>query len=125
MFVPARLLFALGHKPEEARSRPMRSCDLPGDCGEGWIAGAGINEPVFRHRDGMGPATPLADQAGAGFQGEAGSWADPSRSAQGFGQRLQFTDCRLAEAAMLDLLTPVGNAQRQEITADFRWTTFI
>src|SRR5450759_5537775 len=59
----ARTLFARSQQPEEARARLVRSCYLFGDLGQGRITGAGILEPIFRHRDGVGPAMPFADKA--------------------------------------------------------------
>src|SRR5450759_3097715 len=116
----ARVLFARSQQPEEARARPVRSCDLFGDLGQGRITGAGILKPIFRHRDGVGPAMPFADKARTRFQAETWCGADAACRTQGLRQRPQLTTRRLAEPAVFNFLKPVANPEDQQIVADPR-----
>ena len=87
---------------------------------QGRIAGAGVVEPVLRHRHGVGAATPFADEARARLQAETWRGADPACGAQGLRQRPQLAKCRLAEPAVFDLLKPVCDAEDQQVAADPR-----
>jgi hypothetical protein len=49
----------------------MRSGDLFGDCGQGWIVFPGIFEPIFRDCDGVRAAAPFPNKTRPGLQAEA------------------------------------------------------
>ena len=74
--------------------------DLPGDHGQGPIAGSFMLEAVFRHRDGMRAAMPFADQPRAGLEAQAGGGANAARRLQALCNGLQLAAGRLAETSI-------------------------
>ena len=98
----------------------MRSGDLFGDGGQGWIVCPGIFEPIFRDCDGVRAAAPFPNQTRAGLQAEARYGANPSRCLQGLRHRLQLAPGRLAEPAMRDFLKSVPERKDKQVAADPR-----
>ena len=96
----------------------MRSGDLLGDLGQRCVTRAGIFEPIFGHRDSVGPATPFADKTHAPLQAETRCGADAACRTQSLRQRPQLTTRRLAEPAVFNFLKPVANPEDQQIAAD-------
>ena len=80
--------------------------DLPGDAGQGPIAGSLMVEAVLRHCDGMGAAMPFADKPRAGLEAQAGGGADTAACLPALRHRLQLAAGRLAETAMRLFLEP-------------------
>jgi len=96
----------------------MGTSDRFGGLCERWIARAGILKPVFRHRDGVGAATPFADQPGARLQTEAWIGSDLASGPEHLRQRLQLATCGLAEPTVLEFLEPVPDPPDQQVAAD-------
>ena len=99
--------------------------DLPGDHGQGPIAGSLILEAVFRHGDGMRAAMPFADQPRAGLEAQAGRGANAAGRLQALCNRLQLAAGRLAETAMLAFLKLVAERQGKQVAAELRRGTAI
>ena len=103
----------------------MRSGDLLGDLGQRRVTGAGVFEPVLRHRDGVGPAMPFADKTRTRLQAETRCGADATCGSQCFRQRPQLATRRLAEPAVFNFLKPVANPEDQQVAADPRRITVV
>src|ERR1700730_11014178 len=112
-------------QPKEARTRPVRSGDLFGDLGQGWIARPGILEPILRDRDGVRAATPFPNQTRAGLQAEARRRASPARCPQGLRHCLQLAPGRFAEPAMRDFLKSVTERKDKQVATDPRRFTVV
>ena len=95
--------------------------DLPGDHGQGPIAGSLVFEAVFRHGDSMRAAMPVADESRTGLQAQAGRGADAARRPKALCNCLQLAAGRLAQASMRALLKLIAERQGKQVTAELRW----
>src|ERR1700722_2815534 len=94
---------------EKGRARPTRTGDLARNFGEAAVSDPVVFETRFGRCDLMCFPTPLANQAGAGFDsGPTPGFGRPFRLFKALGNAAEFGECRWLEATVRVFLNSVG-----------------
>ncbi len=119
------LLPTEGHRPwlqtEEARPRPLRSRNLPRNCGERATAFAVPFEPVLQHQNRVRFATPFTDQPQARLHADRRASGQVPVLPEVLDDARQLALLGRRQAAMDFLLELPGDRQDQQIPPDMQW----